>query len=79
MTINEAQNLLNNSGIPFFKTHYTDEADFYHHALMFPYTKTCKKEEIIALVVLKTAKRILNYSLITRQMGILMDKSVLCR
>lgn len=52
MTINEAQNLLNNNGIPFFQTHYTDEADFYHHALMFPYTKKCKKEEIIALVVL---------------------------
>lgn len=52
MPINEAQNLLNNNGIPFFKTHYTDEADFYHHALMFSYTKKCKKEEIIALVVL---------------------------
>lgn len=52
MTLFEAENLLIKNNIPYERLEFKNEADFFNHILLFPYTKNLKEEyKVIALVI----------------------------
>lgn len=51
MTLTEAQNLLEAHSIPFTQKFYENEAEYWKHALLFPYTENAKPCRVIALVI----------------------------
>ena len=44
MTLFEAENLLIKNNIPYERLEFKNEADFFNHILLFPYTKNLKEE-----------------------------------
>lgn len=51
MTLDEAKRLLSGQGIPFEVCEFENEATYWHHVTLFPYTKNAKNCKVIALVI----------------------------
>ena len=51
MTLNEAKVLLSENNINFEVREYENEAAYWHHSALFPYTKNAKNCKVIALVI----------------------------
>ena len=51
MTLNEAKKLLTDNGLAFKIIEFKDEAAYWHHTTLFPYTKNARKCKVIALII----------------------------
>ena len=52
LNLKEVQELLSQNNIIFHPVHYKNEAEFFNHIELFPYTAKCKKGETISLTIL---------------------------
>ena len=51
MTLNDAKILLSENNIVFDVREYENEATYWHHRMLFPYTKNARNSKVITLVV----------------------------
>lgn len=51
MTLEEAQEFMHSNNIPFELREFQNEKEYWHHMMMFPYTKNAKPCKVIAMVI----------------------------
>ncbi|MDD6174815.1 MAG: hypothetical protein PUC59_03545 [Firmicutes bacterium] len=51
MTLDEAKVLLSKNKIPFELQEFNHEAEYWHHATLFPYTKNARPCKVVAMVI----------------------------
>ena len=51
MTLNEAKELLSAHDFSFELCEFQNEAEYWHHAMLFPYTKNAKHCKVIAMII----------------------------
>ncbi|MBR3094009.1 MAG: hypothetical protein IKH12_00265 [Clostridia bacterium] len=51
MTLETVKDLLNSNNIPYEICHYSGEADFYRHIILFPYVKNAKSCKVTTIVI----------------------------
>ncbi len=51
MTLDEAKLLLNNNNISYQLCEFQNEAEYWHHTLLFPYTKNAKSCKVTVIVI----------------------------
>ena len=51
MTLDDAKVLLNENNISFEVTEYENEKEYWHHIMLFPYTKNAKACKVLAIVI----------------------------
>ena len=57
MTLNEAKTLLSENNINFDICEFENEASYWHHRTLFPYTKNASKCKVIALIIASNNKK----------------------
>ena len=51
MTLDDAKVLLTDNNIPFDLVEYENEKEYWHHTMLFPYTKNAQVCKVLVLVV----------------------------
>lgn len=51
MTLDEAKALLSENSISFGLHEFNNEAEYWHHTMLFPYTKNAKSCKVIAMII----------------------------
>ena len=51
MTLFEAKKLLTENGLAFEISEFEDEATYWHHTMLFPYTKNARNCKVLALII----------------------------
>ena len=51
MTLSDAKELLKEQSIPYEKREYKSEEEYWHHTMLFPYTKKAKPCKVIAIII----------------------------